>query len=33
LMLYPSILPVGILTSFIGAPMLLYLLIAGKKIK
>jgi len=33
LILYPSILPVGILTSFIGAPMLLYLLIAGKKIR
>ena len=33
MMLYPSILPVGILTSFIGAPMLLYLLISGKKIK
>lgn len=33
MMLYPSILPVGILTSFIGAPMLLYLLVVGKKIK
>lgn len=33
MMLYPSILPVGILTSFIGAPMLLYLLVIGKKIK
>jgi len=33
LMLYPSLLPVGILTSFIGAPTLLYLLIAGKKIR
>jgi len=33
LMLYPSLLPVGILTSFIGAPMLLYLLITGKKIR
>ncbi len=33
MMLYPTILPVGILTSFIGAPMLLYLLVSGKKIK
>jgi len=33
MMLYPSVLPVGILTSFIGAPMLLYLLVSGKKIK
>jgi len=33
MMLYPSILPVGILTSFIGAPMLLYLLVFGGRIK
>lgn len=33
MLLYPSILPVGILTSFIGAPMLLYLLVIGKKMK
>ncbi len=31
MMLYPSVLPVGILTSFIGAPMLLYLLMRTKK--
>lgn len=31
MMLYPSVLPVGILTSFIGAPMLLYLLIRSRK--
>jgi len=31
MLLYPSILPVGIITSFIGAPMLLYLLITHKK--
>lgn len=33
MMLYPSMLPVGILTSLIGAPMLLYLLVYGRKIK
>ncbi|MDD3343338.1 MAG: iron ABC transporter permease [Sulfurospirillaceae bacterium] len=33
MLLYPSSLPVGILTSFIGAPMLLYLLVFGGKIK
>lgn len=32
MLLYPSVLPVGILTSFIGAPMLLYLLVKhGRK--
>jgi iron complex transport system permease protein len=30
MMLYPSILPVGIISSFIGAPMLLYLLLNNK---
>lgn len=33
MMLYPSILPVGILTSFIGAPLLLYLLVSQGKIR
>lgn len=31
MLLYPSVLPVGILTSFIGAPMLLYLLVKHGK--
>ncbi len=31
LLLYPSVLPVGIITSFIGAPMLLYLLLSRTK--
>ncbi|WP_024954136.1 FecCD family ABC transporter permease [Sulfurospirillum arcachonense] len=31
--LYPIVLPVGILTSFIGAPLLLYLLVTLKRIK
>ncbi|AFL69482.1 FecCD family ABC transporter permease [Sulfurospirillum barnesii] len=33
MMLYPSVLPVGILTSFIGAPMLLYLLATQGKLR
>lgn len=31
MVLYPSILPVGIITSFVGAPMLLYLLVTYKR--
>ena len=30
--LYPTVLPVGILTSFIGAPLLLYLLVTLKRV-
>ncbi|MDD3324007.1 MAG: iron ABC transporter permease [Sulfurospirillaceae bacterium] len=33
MLFYPSVLPVGILTSFIGAPMLLYLLASKGKIR
>ncbi len=32
-LLYPSVLPVGILTSFIGAPLLLYLLVTLKRVQ
>lgn len=31
MLLYPTVLPVGILTSFIGAPLLLYLLVSLKR--
>lgn len=33
MILYPSLLPVGILTSFIGAPLLLYLLVSQGKMR
>lgn len=33
MMLYPTVLPVGILTSFVGAPMLLYLLMHQRSVK
>ena len=33
MLLYPSLLPVGILTSFIGAPLLLYLLVSQGKMR
>lgn len=32
MLLYPTVLPVGILTSFIGAPLLLYLLVSLKRV-
>lgn len=32
MLLYPTVLPVGILTSFIGAPLLLYLLVNLKRV-
>jgi iron complex transport system permease protein len=33
MLLYPAVLPVGILTSFIGAPLLLYLLVTLKRVQ
>jgi len=33
MLLYPTVLPVGILTSFIGAPLLLYLLVTLKRVQ